>query len=178
MFLQILSHTPTWVFLLFLALLALGLAQLQPRRITVRRATTLPLIMGALSGAATVQTFPALPLAWLCWLAAMALVMALMLGRALPAGTAFLAREQRLTVPGSAAPLALMMGLFFTKYAVGVALGLQPQLAEASGLACAISAAYGVFSGAFLARGWRLWRLCRATATPRVSRVDQSPGRA
>lgn len=177
MMLQILSHTPTWVFFLFLALLALGLAQLKPRRMTVWRATALPLILGALSWAATVQTFPASPPAWLCWLAAMALVMALLLGRALPAGTAFLAREQRLIVPGSATPLALMMGIFFTKYAVGITLGLQPQLAQVPSFACAICAAYGVFSGAFLARGWRLWRLCRGTAAPQASQVDPPLGR-
>ena len=161
MLLQILHHTPTWVFVLFFALLGLGLAQRKTRYIPVWRATALPLLMGALSMAATAQTFPTAPLVWLCWLTTSGLILALMWRRGLPIGTAFQPAQQRLTVPGSVVPLTLMMSIFFTKYAVGATLGLRPQLAQAPLFACAISAAYGLFSGAFLARAALLWRLSR-----------------
>jgi len=55
-----------------------------------------------------------------------------------------------------------MMGIFFTKYAVGVTLALQPALARDLPVALALSAVYGAFSGVFLARAARLWRLVLA----------------
>ena len=46
----------------------------------------------------------------------------------LPAGTRYDAAERRIHQPGSFVPLALMMGIFFTKYGVGVSLAMHPAL--------------------------------------------------
>ena len=166
----ILSHTPLWVFGILAALVALGSAQMKTRQMTVQRASAIPLVMVVLSLMGTVSAFPGSALALASWATAFTLTTATRVQQGAPRDAAYHPETRRFTVPGSTVPLLLMMGIFFTKYAAGASLGLQPQLAQLPGFACVISAAYGVFSGAFLARGWRLWRLRRATAGPRMTR--------
>ena len=77
--------------------------------------------------------------------------------------TALLARlAASKRVPGSAVPLALMMGIFLTKYAVGVTLAMHLVQAGDLAFAMSLSALYGAFSGVFAARAARLWRLALA----------------
>jgi hypothetical protein len=59
MLMQIVLNTPGWVWGLLLVLLALGVLQSLPRRVTVRRATVLPLVLLALSLAGVLSTFRA-----------------------------------------------------------------------------------------------------------------------
>jgi len=162
MLLQILANTPKWVFVLFAALLWLGLSQLLTRRVGLSRITGLAIGMSAFSLYGTVSAFAGVPMALLAWLAGAAAVFALLAGRAAPLGTRYDAATRRFTVPGSAVPLALMMGIFLTKYAVGITLGMQPAVARDLLFALAVSAVYGAFSGVFAARAARLWRLAMA----------------
>jgi hypothetical protein len=159
MLLQILAHTPRWVFVLFFALLVLGAKQLSARQATLRRVTVLPLAMVGLSFYGVVSAFASQPLALLAWATGAAASALLLLRRPVPAGTAYDAAARSFSLPGSALPLALMMGIFFTKYAVGASLAISPALAEVSGFALAASGLYGVFSGLFLGRAARLWQL-------------------
>ena len=156
---QILTHTPIWVFALLAALIALGLAQMRAREVGLQRASALPLAMVALSlaGAASAFGVSVAPLA--AWAAALAVTALAVLRLPQPKGVTYNASTQRFRLPGSAAPLALMMGIFFTKYAVGAALGMRPELAQQPAFAVTACAIYGLFSGVFLARGMRLWRL-------------------
>lgn len=162
MLLQILANTPRWVFVLFAALLWLGLSQLLTRRVGLSRITGLAIGMSAFSLYGTVSAFAGVPMALLAWLAGAAAVFALLAGRAAPLGTRYDAATHRFTVPGSAVPLAVMMGIFLTKYAVGITLGMQPAVARDLLFALAVSAVYGAFSGVFAARAARLWRLALA----------------
>ena len=61
-------------------------------------------------------------------------------------------------------PLALILGIFLTKYFVGVELAMQPTLARDGSFALQIAVLYGVFNGLFAARALRLWRLARQNA--------------
>ncbi len=162
MLLQILAHTPKWVFALFAALLGLGLSQLLTRRPGLSRITLLAAGMTAFSLYGTVSAFAAVPTALIAWLAGAATVILILLNRPVPAGTSYDAASRRFTVPGSAVPLALMMGIFFTRYVVGVILAMQPAHANDVAFALAASALYGAFSGVFAARAARLWRLALA----------------
>jgi len=162
MLLQILSHTPIWVFALFAALLWLGLSQLVTRRLGLSRITLLAAGMAAFSLYGTVSAFAAVPTALIAWLAGAAAVFLIVVNRPVPAGTGYDAASRRFTVPGSIVPLALMMGIFFTKYAVGVALGMHLAQANDVSFALTVSALYGAFSGVFAARAARLWRLALA----------------
>jgi hypothetical protein len=159
---QILSHTPRWVWVLLAVLVWVGTKQLQPQRVTLKRASTLPLVMVLLSMMGVLSAFSAQPLALLGWALGAGAVFAAVATRPAPAGTRFDALSQTFQVPGSAVPLTLMLSIFVTKYAVGIAMGMSPHLAENGGFALAVGLLYGSFSGAFAARGWRLLRLARA----------------
>lgn len=159
---QILVHTPTWVFALFAALVALGLSQMRTREVPLSRAAILPLVMVLLSLMGTLIAFPGSFWALTSWAAVLALTTWLLSLKPMASGTVFHATSKRFTLPGSAVPLALMMGIFFTKYAVGASMGMNAELAHLPAFAIAASATYGLFSGAFLSRGLRLWRLSQA----------------
>ena len=163
MLLQILTHTPRWVFALFAVLLVLGLSQLAGRHATLRRVSLLPLAMLGLSFYGVVSSFPSLPWSLLTWLAGVGLAAAAVLARPLPEGTHYDAARHLFALPGSALPLALIMGIFFAKYTVGVSLAISPALAQSAGYATLVSALTGAMSGIFLGRAARLWRLAMPT---------------
>lgn len=169
MLLQILSHTPAWVWLLLAALVALGLTQARASRPSLARTMVMPLAMLSLSLAGVATTFPAKAAAIGAWAAGLAL--ALGLGRALVAarGAAWDAQRRQFAVPGSWLPLGLILTLFMLKYGVGVTLVMQPQLLQSLPFEAAISAAYGLFSGLFLARAISLWLLVRARPQPALA---------
>ena len=159
MLMQILLHTPRWVFLLFFALLSLGIRQFAAHSASFGRALVQPLAFLGLSLYGVLSGFPAQPLVLLAWTLAVILACVAVITSELPAGTAYDALSRRVALPGSPVPLVLMMGIFFTKFAVGVTLASAPQMAQQTGFALPIAAMYGAFSGAFRGRAMRLWKL-------------------
>ncbi len=157
MLLQILQRTPPWVFALFAVLVLFGLLQTRTRQITVARVTILPLALIGLSLSGIAGSFGANPYALAAWLAA--LLTAALLNRAAkwPRKVSYASDTRRFLVEGSWLPLAVMMLVFFTRYAVAVALAMRPELATASWLPIGVSFAYGLMSGAFLARALRIF---------------------
>ena len=170
MFMQILTNTPKWVFVLFVALVWLGLKQMLPRRVGLNRITIMPLAMTCLSLVGVTSAFSDSPQALLTWFAGAAV--AFTLNFQLPGSTqiAYDVASRRFQMPGSVVPLALFMGIFFTKYAVGMSLGMQPALVHNSGFALSIGALYGTFSGIFLARAAKLWRVALTQANAGVQK--------
>jgi hypothetical protein len=161
MLMQIISHTPTWVFILFAALLALGTSQFKTRTASLKRITIMPVAMLGLALSGVVSAFgktngSAAVLSW----AMGAVVMGLCLfSRPAPQGTRYEAASKLFSLPGSMVPMVLILGIFFTKYVVGASLGFHPELAQNTGFALGVSGLYGVFSGIFAARAAQLWRL-------------------
>jgi len=164
------QHTPTWVFGVFLLLLTLGSRQLLPSKAGLRRLTILPLGMAGWSAYGLVSAFGDTPASWGIWALAAVTMLVWVMQRPLPAGVRFDREQMAFSLPGSAVPLALMMGIFITKYAVGVQLAMQPQLAHRAGFAVAVSLLYGAFAGIFLGRSVRLWTLAlRTSAAPQLT---------
>lgn len=159
MLLQILAHTPKWVFALFGLLLWLGAKQLLAGTVSLTRITIMPLAMAGLSLYGVMSAFAGTPVALAGWAAAALAAALVVLQRPLPAATRYDAATRRFHVGGSAVPLVLMMGIFFTKYVVGVQLAMEPALATHLGFALPVAALYGAFSGIFAARALRMWRL-------------------
>ena len=161
MLLQIVTHTPPWVWVLLAVLVALGLSQAMPRRMTLRRLAVLPLVLLALSLSGVVTTFPGAAAPLLAWLVGVSAALAI--GRPIVGarGARWDAESASLHVPGSWLPMVLILSLFLAKYAVGVALAMQPSLARQPGFDIGVGLAYGGFSGLFLARAAALWRLAR-----------------
>ena len=166
MLMQILTQTPNWVFALFAGLLYLGYKQMLPRRLGQNRATVLPLAMTALSLVGVVSAIGDSPMALLAWLCGS--VVAFVLNFQIPSApqVRYDAESRSFALPGSMVPMAHFMGLFFTKYAVGVSMGMQPALAHNTNFAMAVGALYGAFSGVFLSRAAKLWRI---TITPQIT---------
>ena len=159
---QILLNTPSWVWVLLLALIGLGLSQAVGRTASLQRITLLPLVMTGLSLFGTVSAFGVGSQLLLAWLATGGLVAALLLQRRLPDSIRYDAQTRRFTLPGSWLPLALILGIFLTKYVVGAASAMQPTLIRDPVFALALSALYGAFSGVFAGRAARLWRFARS----------------
>ncbi|WP_213959676.1 DUF6622 family protein [Variovorax sp. dw_954] len=159
MLLQILSHTPRWVFVMFAVLFWFGAKQLLARSVSLARITVMPVAMTALSISGVLSAFGDSPMALAGWAAAAVALAALVLQRALPAGTRYDDQTRRFHLQGSAVPLVLMMGIFFTKYTVGVQLAMHPELAHNHNFALALGTLYGAFSGIFAGRAIRLWKL-------------------
>lgn len=159
---RILASTPTWVWGLLAALLALGLSQLRDRRMSLLRVALMPLAMGIFAIWGMVSSFGvSSQLVWVltAWLGAAATIATLIGIGNPPAGTRYDDASRSFAQPGSFVPLVLILGIFLTKYAVGVELALQPRLAHDFEFAVAIAAVYGVFNGFFTGRALRLLRL-------------------
>lgn len=172
MLMDIVSHTPTWVFVLLAALLALGASQLVTRRIRPARALAMPIGMTVFSAWGVVAAFahgPAGAAAFAVWLLAALTCAAVFSRGAAPAGSRYDAVTRRITVPGSGVPLVLIVAIFMLKYTVGVLMALHPHDMQRPVVALAVCAAYGVLSGIFMARGLRLWRLINPAHGPAVA---------
>jgi hypothetical protein len=160
---HIVSGTPTWVWVLLAVLAWLGLRQALTQTASLRRVTLMPLALVALSLYGTVTVFGSQPLALLVWATAAAASAFLVLRRPVPPGTRFDLASQTFTLPGSWAPLALMMAIFCTKYAVGITNAINPTFLHSTAVALTVSALYGLCSGVLIARALRLWRLAAQT---------------
>ncbi len=167
---SILGRTPTWVWGLLAALIALGVSQVFNRRARFARVAVLPVAMAGLSVLSLVSALGASghePVALLAWLAAAALSAgaAMAWRSSAPAGTRFDPASRRFDMPGSWVPLLLILAIFFTRYTIAIELAMQPDLVHNAGFAWALAAVYGLFNGIFAARALRLWRL-KALTTP------------
>lgn len=164
---NIVKNTPPWVWGLLVALLALGISQLFNRQLTLRRVIVTPI---AMLGLALYGIFSAfgnggqLGTAVLMWVIAAAVSTAVMLRLPAPIGTGYDAQSSKFSVPGSVVPLLLILGIFLTKYAVGVELAMQPAQARDASFALPVALLYGVFSGIFAGRALRLVRLAQPQA--------------
>ena len=164
---QIVSNTPLWVWGLLAGLLVLGLSQTRSRGVSMVRIALLPLGLGAFSLYGTVSAFGAAPVVLGSWLAAGALLLLIVTQLPLPSGVRYDAASRRFQLPGSWVPMALIMGIFLTKYVVGVSLVLHPELKLHANFSLAIGTLYGVFSGIFAGRALRLVLLAlRPAAIP------------
>ena len=164
----ILSNIPAYVYAIFVALLAMGIGQSRPRTVALRRTVVLPLAMTGLSAYGVIGAFGPAAVLLLAWAGGVAAAVLPMARRLPPAEVIYDAASRSFALPGSWAPLALMMAIFMLKFAVGMSLGLQPSLHQSAGFAFAASAAYGLCSGVFLGRALPLWKLAmgRAAGVP------------
>lgn len=144
---EILRHTPPWVWAVLALLVALGLAQLRPRDVPVWQPVVLPLALGGLGLSTLAPQLQAHPWSALPWLAGLAGSAALGWRIGAPAGAHWREPTRRLHRPGSASPLAAMLGVFALKYAAGVAVVLAPQAAARPAVVAGLALLSGVVAG-------------------------------
>lgn len=137
--------------MLFAALLGFGLVQTRNRSVKKQVAYVLPAAMVALSLSGVQSSFGFKPLPFAAWAAGL-LVAAFVCHKVFPnRSMSFDSEKNTFFIPGSWAPLAVIMAIFFTKYALAVVQG-RTGTAVGPDAAAAISLAYGAFSGYFCAR--------------------------
>ena len=117
---------------------------------------TLPIAMLAWSLYSVWSTFDAHLTALAAWACAWVAVVAIAMLRAPSRRAAYDASTKQFTVPGSGVPLALMMGIFFFKYAVAVVHAMTPGILETTTAVVVVAGTYGLFSGLFMARALRV----------------------
>lgn len=170
--LQILSHTPPWVFALFAGLLAFGILQTRSRNVKALVAYALPAGMVALSLSGIQSSFgfkPSPLAAWAVGLAAVAVIGY----KAFPdRGISFNSAEGTFYIPGSWVPLAVIMAIFFAKYTFAVMQGLGIAAAQSPVTAVALSLIYGCLSGYFVARAASLFAAARRPKRTHASRAE------
>lgn len=164
---QIITHTPLWVFALFAGLLVFGLLQTRDRTVKKPVAYLLPVAMVVLSLSGVRSGFGLGPVTLGAWAAGLVLVTLVARGAFRKSKVSFDPGQNRFFVPGSWMPLAVIMGIFFTKYAVAVVQG-QTGVAVGAVAAAGLSLLLGGFSGYFCARALGLMSAAR--------RADSSSG--
>ncbi len=163
MLLQILIHTPLWVWAMLLGLLTLGLWQRQTRRVRRAQILALPLVLLALGVWSMAAAFVALPLAFATWLTALGATAAWARRWAPPAAARWLEAEQKLQLPGSWLPLVIILVVFSLRYSTGVSLALHPEWRAALAVQMPLACAFGALSGLFLGRALGLLAVTRRT---------------
>jgi hypothetical protein len=164
MLIQILKHTPLWVWAVLTALVALGLWQSRQRHVRRSQLLALPLVLLMLGLWPMAPGFVARPLVAGAWL--LALLVAAQLGRRLPtpAAARWLAAEERLQLPGSWVPLVIILCIFSLRYATGVSLALHPEWRSMLSAQLPLALAFGTLSGIFLGRALGLRALTLSPA--------------
>jgi hypothetical protein len=151
MLIQILTHTPLYVWAILAFLVYRGGVAMRDRDVEVRKLVMIPAVMLVLSLQDMSAKFGLGGWALAAWALGAA-------GMALAAGLAGSERIAASTVPGrvrvrgSRLPLAMMMAVFVTKYVASVTLAVAPQLRHDTLFACIVCALFGVFNGWFLGR--------------------------
>jgi hypothetical protein len=148
---QILSHTPPYVWAILAFLIVRGGIALRTRDVAMNKLFIIPVVMLALSLFDVAAKFGLGGIGFATWVATMAVTVALLIrfgaARIAPAAT-----PGHVVVRGSAFPLALMMGIFMTRYVTSIAVAVQPHLRDNLVFTVAVCGLFGLFSGYFLGR--------------------------
>lgn len=156
MFQQIIINTPVWVWAILAFLLYRGIVASTDRETRFKKIFIIPAVMLGLSIQGIVSGFGANSVTILSWLASTVIGVLLTWWMVKPANIAAFPAAGTVYQRGSWIPLALMMGIFLTKYIVGVTLKFQPQYGHDAVFAGSICALYGLFNGIFIGKTLRI----------------------
>lgn len=152
MLIELLTHTPLYVYWIFFSLLFVGISQTKTRQTGLKRGIVIPLILIVVSLYAIVSDFGITLLSssfWLC-----GIIFIVMLHKMLRSHeqVEYSSLTQIFTIGGSYKPLLMMMILFFTKYTVGLAMALESPALNNPIFISSVCLLYGTFSGMYFIR--------------------------
>lgn len=171
----LLHNTPSWVWALLAGLLIVGMRQTLSRNVGFRKATILPLALVGFSLYGVSSAFGSSALALMVWAQALLAVTLWVQSRPLPKGTHFDVSSSRFTIAGSWVPLGVMMGIFWTKYAMGVLASTAPAVLQSPAVMIALCAVLGTFSGVILGRTVTLWRMAMRADQAALAQPQAAP---
>jgi len=148
---EIISRTPTWVFVLFFTLVFLGYRQSKTRKVNLRTLLILPIAMTIFSIIGVKSAFNLQIFSIVAWF--VGLTISYFVCNQLSSKKAeYLSEDEQFEIPGSWLPLILMMAIFWVKYIVAVLLAKELAVTETVSFIVSVSFIYGTFSGIFAAR--------------------------
>jgi len=151
----ILTRTPAWVWLVLAGLIALGLLQARDHVVPRPRVIVQPVALGALSLWGVAGAFGLHAMVEGAWLAGLLLGLAATRVFNLPRQVQALP-DGRFAIGGSLVPLAMLMAVFFMRYAVNVSIAIAPGLKVDAGFAALAALLYGVPTGLLAGRALRI----------------------
>ena len=164
---SILRQTPSWVWGLLAGFVALGSTQLRDRSASLLRVSIMPVAMTLFSLWGTVSAFGGSSLlaqVLAVWAAAAAISYAPV--ALMRANATYDAATRTYALRGSVVPLLLILSIFLVKYGVGVELAMAPGRVHDTQFVLTVAGLYGMFSGIFIGRATRLWRLAFRAPVP------------
>lgn len=159
----IVTRTPAWVWLILALLVVLGLLQSRDHVVPRFRVILQPLALGALSLWGVAGAFGLHAMVEGPWLAGLVLGFGITRVFHLPRQVRALP-DGRFAIGGSWIPMAMLMAVFFTRYAVNVSIAIAPALKVNAGYAALVALLYGVPTGLLAGRALRILGQRPATA--------------
>ncbi len=153
------ASLPVWPFAILAGLVLLGVRQSRDRVIEPGAMARMALAMLAFSLYGVTTAFGASALPVLAW--AVGFAASVFLGGPVLAPRGLAREGDAVRVRGSWLPLALMVGIFVAKFALGFATGVGAHVLQAAWFVAMASAVFGMFSGAFAARALAVQRFVR-----------------
>jgi hypothetical protein len=157
---------PLWVFGVLLLLLMLGWRQSRTRTVRPGAVVAAAVGMGLFSFLGVTSAFGPSPAALLAWAAGMALAIGTGGCWAAPRGLTLDTHGRGVQVPGSWLPMALLMGVFLGKFALGWARGVGSPIVDDAAFGLGMSLLFGLLSGGFSVRAIAIQRFAGAAASP------------
>ena len=149
---QIISHTPIWVFILFFVLVIFGFLQTRKREVKFITSFILPIGMVILSFVGVLSSFGFELLPVILWGLGV-LALSFISYKVIPLkGVVYDPERGMFSIPGSWLSFIVVMAIFFTKYSVAVIKETNVSLAHSVTFTLILCLAYGAFSGFFVSR--------------------------
>jgi len=164
---NILTNAPTWAWAVLTGLIVLGGLQTMSRRLPLPMIVVLPVLMTALSLYSVGASFTDSVAGYGAWSAGAlgALTLNGLLLRS-PAGVRYDAAARRYALPGSLAPLVMMLAIFATRFATIATLQVNPAAAASPAFVIVTSALLGFLAGMFVSRTYVIVSAARAVTAP------------
>lgn len=154
---QIVVHTPAWVYAVLAYGLFMGIRSLWPRRMSVRYLFVLPVVLFGLSSTFLVSGAGPMPIGAIAWVAALAAGIAVGWS-VLSAKVLSVDREHaQMTVGRNGSVLVLFILIFGGKYFYGIMRAVNPALAAQPAFALAVMAISGFSTGIMIGRIVKLY---------------------
>ena len=164
MILQILLHTPAWVWMILVFLIYRGLLASRDREVSRQQMCIVPAIFLWLSLDGIARNFGSQDGAIAAWLVGVISGIAIAWLSFDRQRMSLLADGKTVFIRGSWKPMLLMLAIFLTKYATGILLTMQPTRAQDIGFVVAVCLLYGMCNGMFFAQLLGLFTLQRRIA--------------
>jgi hypothetical protein len=163
MIINILTHTPLWVWGLLVLLIALGYSQTKTRQAGIARVVLLPLIFTALALSSLYSSFGASSLVFAAW--ATGFIATVVAMQALPQKASYSTQTRSFMLVGSWVPLLVILAIFLSRYVIAVTFAISPQMKTQMMFGVVAGAVYGVLAAYFSGRALGLVRLARASTS-------------